>query len=95
MFTRKLVLLGVLACSAPLSAQVIAPAPKPAPAATGGVRFDDTGVGDTSIFAPLELPPGNMFRSASGAPGPKYWHLSTRPLLQPERPLRIPLTLIS
>ncbi|MEO8336438.1 MAG: M1 family peptidase, partial [bacterium] len=36
-------------------------------------RFDNTGVGDTSIFAPLELPPGNMFRSASGAPGPRYW----------------------
>jgi hypothetical protein len=36
-------------------------------------RFDSTGVGDTSMFAPLELPPGNEFRSGSGAPGPKYW----------------------
>ena len=31
------------------------------------------GTGDTSIFAPLELPPGNIYRSGSGAPGPRYW----------------------
>jgi len=36
-------------------------------------RFDSTGVGDTSMFAPLNLPPGNEYRSGSGAPGPKYW----------------------
>lgn len=35
--------------------------------------IDVTGVGDTSIFAPLTTRPGNMFRSASGMPGPKYW----------------------
>jgi hypothetical protein len=35
--------------------------------------IDVTGVGDTSIFAPLPSRPGNMFRSASGMPGPKYW----------------------
>ena len=35
--------------------------------------FDRTGVGDTSIFAPLGLPPGNLFRSGSGMAGPKYW----------------------
>ncbi len=57
-------LLGVLAFATPLAAQVAAPA-RP--------RFDNTGVGDTSIFAPLDLPPGNEFRSGSGAPGPKYW----------------------
>jgi hypothetical protein len=34
---------------------------------------DMTGVGDTSIFAPLNLPPGNTYRSGSGVPGPKYW----------------------
>ncbi|HET7187809.1 MAG TPA: M1 family metallopeptidase, partial [Gemmatimonadaceae bacterium] len=28
---------------------------------------------DTSIFAPLDLPPGNQYRSGSGAPGPHYW----------------------
>ena len=35
--------------------------------------FDSTGVGDTSIFAPRPVRPGNEFRSGSGAPGPKYW----------------------
>ena len=35
--------------------------------------IDPTGVGDTSMFAPLDLPPGNLFRSGSGMPGPKYW----------------------
>src|SRR5690242_3836310 len=34
---------------------------------------DLTGVGDTSIFAPLKLPTGNTYRSGSGNPGPKYW----------------------
>ena len=28
---------------------------------------------DTSIFAPLLLDPSNVYRSGSGAPGPKYW----------------------
>ncbi len=32
-----------------------------------------SGVGDTSIFAPLVLPTPNEFRSSSGTPGPKYW----------------------
>ena len=35
--------------------------------------FDSTGVADTSMFAPLNLPPGNLYRSGSGAPGPRYW----------------------
>jgi Peptidase family M1 domain len=35
--------------------------------------IDITGVGDTSIFAPLPTRTGNMFRSASGMPGPRYW----------------------
>jgi hypothetical protein len=65
MNTRLLALLGAFASAAPLMAQ--APAPSQMP------RFDRTGVGDTSIFAPLELPPGNMYRSGSGAPGPRYW----------------------
>ncbi len=46
----------------------------PAPAATArATRYDTTGVGDTSVFAPLSLPPGTEFRAASGAPGPRYW----------------------
>src|SRR5438309_674878 len=58
------------AAGAPARAQVAGPAtaaPGTAP------RFDNTGVGDTSIFSPLALPPGNLFRSGSGAPGPMYW----------------------
>ena len=35
--------------------------------------FDSTGVGDTSMFAPLTLPSPNLYRTGSGAPGPKYW----------------------
>jgi hypothetical protein len=35
--------------------------------------FDSVGVGDTSIFAPLPVRAGNMYRTGSGAPGPKYW----------------------
>ena len=35
--------------------------------------FDTVGVGDTSIFAPLNLPTPNAFRLGSGAPGPDYW----------------------
>ena len=67
MKTSLVALLGAFAFVAPLAAQVAAPASAPRP------RFDDTGVGDTSMFAPLALPPGNQFRSGSGAPGPKYW----------------------
>ena len=29
--------------------------------------------GDTSVFRPLDLPTPNQYRSASGAPGPRYW----------------------
>ena len=51
-------------------AQGAAPAPPP----TGAVRaFDSTGVGDTSVFAPLPIPSGNLYRGGSGAPGPRYW----------------------
>ena len=37
------------------------------------ITYDRTGVGDTSMFAPLELTAPNIYRSGSGAPGPKYW----------------------
>src|SRR5690349_10285736 len=57
-------LIGTTASAQTTSGKAAAP-PRP--------RFDSTGVADTSIFAPLNLPPGNLFRSGSGAPGPRYW----------------------
>ncbi|MDB4881464.1 MAG: peptidase [Gemmatimonadetes bacterium] len=66
-------LLGVLLISAtPLVAQRGTPIPAPDPA-SASIHYDRSGVGDTSIFAPLMLRAPNEFRAASGAPGPKYW----------------------
>src|SRR5499427_3467951 len=56
--------------ASPAGAQVAGQQP---PAAAGRPAFDPTGVGDTSIFAPLNLRAGTMFRSGSGMPGPRYW----------------------
>ncbi len=66
--------LGAAASFAPslLDAQG-APPTQPRRPGVSAAGFDTTGVGDTSIFAPLNLPPGNLFRSGSGMPGPKYW----------------------
>jgi hypothetical protein len=65
-------LLAVLAAAAPLAAQRGTATPAPPPL-SASIHYDRTGVGDTSMFAPLDLPPGNEFRSGSGAPGTKYW----------------------
>ena len=62
-------LAGVLL--APLALTLAAQSPA-TPTATPR-HFDRTGVGDTSVFAPLELPTPNQYRTGSGAPGPKYW----------------------
>jgi hypothetical protein len=70
MHPRLFAVLAALASAAPLAAQVAPPATT-APA--GMPHFDNTGVGDTSIFSPFMLPSANVYRSASGAPGPKYW----------------------
>ena len=67
----KLSLLAVSAlvvAAAPLSAQVAGQQAPPA-----RPRFDNTGVSDTSMFAPFTLPTPNQYRAGSGAPGPKYW----------------------
>ena len=66
--TMRLAVAGVLLCaiSAAASAQSAAPGRSTVP-------FDDSGVGDTSIFAPLQLPTPNAYRDASGSPGPRYW----------------------
>ena len=58
------VLSGSLGAQAQTQTQ---PAPRPPR------TFDSSGVGDTSIFAPRPVRPGNMYRSGSGAPGPRYW----------------------
>ena len=42
-------------------------------AVASGHPFDSSGVGDTSIFAPLHLRGPNIFRAGSGAPGSHYW----------------------
>lgn len=67
---RLWTVLSVLVSATPVAAQVATP---PVTATAPAPRFDNTGVGDTSIFAPLDLPPGNQYRAGSGAPGPKYW----------------------
>jgi hypothetical protein len=68
---RLWALSGALLSAASLAAQSTTAAPVAAPAVLP--HFDNTGVGDTSIFAPLALRSGNEFRTGSGAPGPKYW----------------------
>jgi hypothetical protein len=76
MSLRLLLLVGALLTAplaAPLAAPLVAQVPTLPAAAAVLPRFDHTGVGDTSIFAPLDLPPGNLFRAGSGAPGPMYW----------------------
>src|SRR5438045_7615962 len=78
---RALAAALVAAAAAPLHAQN-APASPAQPGATAPattkpaaapVTYDRTGVGDTSMFAPLDLTAPNIYRAASGAPGPKYW----------------------
>ena len=61
--TAALVFVAPLA--APLAAQQGAPSNPP--------KFDRTGVGDTSIFAPLIFGSPNSTRTGSGAPGSRYW----------------------
>jgi hypothetical protein len=75
MLSRLKLLLPIVLAVAPLQAQRGTPTPAPI-ALDQGIRYDRTGVGDTSLFAPLDLPPGNEFRSGSGKPGPKYWQNS-------------------
>src|SRR3954462_13206630 len=47
--------------------------PATAPAGRPARTFDSVGVGDTSLFSPLPVRPGNLYRTGSGAPGPRYW----------------------
>ena len=72
MHSKLLALVALLAAATPVKAQRGAPMAAPAPASST-IRYDRTGVGDTSIFAPLDLRAPNEFRAASGAPGARYW----------------------
>ena len=72
MNSRLWALFGVLTTAAPLAAQRGNPTPAPA-ASSAAIVYDRTGVGDTSMFAPLELRAPNEIRTGSGAPGAKYW----------------------
>src|SRR5262245_53750600 len=70
------VALLTLATASAAFAQTPAPSTGRAAAASAPVvvpKFDSTGVGDTSIFAPLSLRPGNIYRTGSGAPAKDYW----------------------
>ncbi|HWE42265.1 MAG TPA: M1 family metallopeptidase [Gemmatimonadaceae bacterium] len=64
-------LLAALVTLAPLAAQSQAVHGQGAPEKLTPAEL--RGAGDTSIFAPLGLQPGNEYRSGSGAPGPRYW----------------------
>ncbi len=56
-----------------LGAAIFTPLAAQTPTQQQRLKFDRTGVPDTSLFAPLGLPFGNEFRSGSGKPGPRYW----------------------
>ncbi len=66
-----------LTATALLAAALASPLTAQAPGAQRPQRtpppVDITGVGDTSIFAPLNLPTGNVYRSGSGMAGPRYF----------------------
>ncbi len=72
MTSRLWALYGALAFAAPVSAQRGTPIAAPAPS-QASIVYDRTGVGDTSIFAPLDLRAPNEMRTGSGAPGARYW----------------------
>jgi len=72
MTSRLWALLGALVLASPAAAQRGNPVPL-AGTTPAGIQYDRTGVGDTSMFAPLELRAPNEMRTGSGAPGAKYW----------------------
>jgi hypothetical protein len=71
MTIRRFALVPIVAFASIAGAQGGA-APAAAPAAAAP-RRDTTGAPDTSLFAPIPTRPGNMYRSGSGMPGPRYW----------------------
>ncbi len=69
MVTAKKTYIAAVLCAA-LGSSLSAQASGQKPARPS---FDPTGLPDTSIFAPLGLPIGTVYRSGSGAPGPRYF----------------------
>ena len=73
---RLLATLALVGASTLSAQQPATPAPPPpirrppTPATAPALR---PAVGDTSIFAPLDLPPGDLVRRSTGKPGPAYW----------------------
>jgi len=65
----RLALPALALAAASAGAQQATPVRPPNAAPT----FDRSGAADTSIFAPLVLATPNAFRTASGAPGARYW----------------------
>ncbi|AHG88930.1 peptidase [Gemmatirosa kalamazoonensis] len=63
-------LLGVAALGAPTSARAQQQRPPQTPAQR---EAHARGVGDTSIFAPLDYTSSTLYRSGAGRPGPRYW----------------------
>jgi Peptidase family M1 domain len=63
--TAHLIASGALVLAALANAAAGQPTTRP--------HFDSTGVGDTSVFAPLALPAPSVYRAGSGAPGAQYW----------------------
>jgi hypothetical protein len=59
---------GIVLAAVGVAGTAVAQAPTAPPRA-----FDNTGVPDTSLFAPITLPSPSATRLGSGAPGPKYW----------------------
>src|SRR5512147_326938 len=62
-----------LALAAALLAPNAAPAQQPAAGSTQAPAPIRAGVPDTSPFRMLPLPPPDVYRTASGMPGPSYW----------------------
>ncbi len=78
LFLRAMSAAGALLLAAvlpilPLHGQQVTPPTTTGKPPATRPAFDSTGVGDTSIFAPLVLRAANEYRSGSGAPGHAYW----------------------
>lgn len=67
--TLRAIAIAIVSCTPALALRAAPLAAQDTTAAS----VDRPGAGDTSIFAPLDLPTPNEFRLANGEPGPRYW----------------------